>query len=290
MNEQTRIYNDRREIDLLSVLSTDKQKVVLQAETKANVIDTSDSYIRKDIRKGIEQLEHFKNYLERMHGAEVKNFWYSPAVGLPNLSVCFCNPGKCVTEIEISQNQTSDGASLDQAYQGRKYQVCPIRIRGHGCGFFKWEGDLSPDPQCDLDGASSCACGKQPITIEVPLPESKKAKGGPPKRFHVCENNGCNFFRWFDQPQKSKKDQTFGNSCTKHFILKEHIMNQEKQKVWWNENCRMPPGHGDSGKPQIDSLKGRLLTVASMAFTRIPRLLSRDTPDSMLILMRQVLT
>ena len=244
MNEQTRIYNDCREIDLLSVLSTDAQKVVLQAETKANVIDTSDSYIRKDIRKGIEQLEHFKDYLQRMHGAEVKDFRYTPAVALPNLSICFCNPGKCVTEIEISNNQTSDGAALDKAYHGRKYQVCPMRIRGLGCGFFKWDGEVGPDPQCGLGIELSCKCGKPPVTIEVPLPEPRTQNRNP-KRFQVCSDNRCSFFRWFDQHKELKEEQTFGNSCSKHFILKEHIMDQEKQKVWWDENCRIHTGNNE---------------------------------------------
>merc|ERR1719295_1755287 len=64
-------------------------------------------------------------------------------------------------------------------------------------------------------------------------------------------------------------------------------MNQEKQKVWWDENCRKHTVNTGSTKSEIDSLKERLLTVSSMAFTRIPRLLSKDTPDSMLILMRK---
>ena len=334
MNEQTRISNDRREIDLISVSSTEAQKVVLQAETKSAVLDTSDSnikrdskrripvvlqaetksavlntsesYIKRDIKRGIEQLEHFKGYLQRIHGDDVKNFRYSPAVALPNLSICFCNPGKWVKEVEISDNQTSNGASLDP-YHGRKYQVCPRRF---GCGLFRWENNVGPHLQCDLGQESLCKCGAQPITIEVPLQENKKPKKKPedPKRFQVCQYNGCNFFRWLDQPEDPRlsqltsspppannvvEDQTFGNHCSKHFILKEHLINQEKQKVWWDQNCRNHTGNSttelNSTTPQVDSLKKRLLTVSSMAFTRIPRLTSSTlTPNSILILMRQV--
>ena len=307
MNEQTRISNDRREIDLLSVLSTEAQKVVLQAETKSAGLDSG--YINRDITKGIEQLEHFKDYLQRMHGAEVKSFRYSPAVALPNLSICLCNPGKCVTEVTIPDNQTSNGASLDP-YHGRKYQICPTGTRGFGCRFFKWCNNVGPHLQCDLGQESFCKCGAEPIAIEVPVQETKKAKKKPegPKSFQVCQNNACNFFRWLDQPQNPRlsqlhistpsanngmKEQTFGNHCSKHFILQEHILNQEKQKVWWDKNCRNHTGSSttqlNSTKLQIDSLKKRLLTVASMAFTRIPRLTSSTlTPNSILILMRQV--
>ena len=81
--------------------------------------------------------------------------------------------------------------------------------------------------------------------------------------------------------------QYFGHSrCLRQMKCWNGI--SEKQKVWWDENCRNHTGSSTT-QLQIDSLKNRLLTVASMAFTRIPRLTSSTlTPNSILILMRQV--
>ena len=291
IDEQRSIFKDRREIDLLSVLSTDAQKILLQTETKAVNLEANYQVMLKDINKGIVQLGHFKDYLQRMHGTEVNNFWYSPAVALPNLSICLCNPGKRVAEMEISDNQTAD-----QTYHGKKYHICPTKSRGFGCNFFKWDCDVSPWPECDL-GKVICECGNKPITIEVPPPaESKKSKKPvDPQSFQICQHNGCDFFRWNDHTQNHRHpankaakldEQTFGNSCSMHFLIEEHIANKKKRERWWEANCKKHTGNSASPGTQIDSLKKRLLMVSSMVFTRIPRLLCRDTPDSMLILMR----
>ena len=82
--------------------------------------------------------------------------------------------------------------------------------------------------------------------------------------------------------------QYFGHSrCLRQMKCWNGI--SEKQKVWWDENCRNQTGNKKSTTSQTDSLTKRLLTVSSMAFTRIARLTSSTlTPNSILILMRQV--
>ena len=121
-SERHLINKDRREIDLLSVLSSDSGKVVFQAETKSDtrdtsgVANTSDGVLRKDINTALEQLDHFKDYMERIHGPGLRNYWYLPAVALPrpNASqssffryMCFCNTSKPmpVAEIEFTESQ-----------------------------------------------------------------------------------------------------------------------------------------------------------------------------------------
>ena len=63
-SERHLINKDRREIDLLSVLSSDSRRVVFQVETKSDtrdssdVANTSDGVLRKDINIALEQIEH----------------------------------------------------------------------------------------------------------------------------------------------------------------------------------------------------------------------------------------
>ena len=229
-------------------------------------------------------MAHFKDYLQRMHSDEVKNYWFSPTVALPFLSVCHCNYK--VTEATICDDtKVSDGASLHPALLGKSYHVCP----SSGCGFFKWKDDVGAHPGSSLLTAI-CECGLKPITLELAPPKTKKQKREQnPKKFQVCRENGCDFFRWFEPPptpKGSKKGEQLFSYCSKHLILQEHTKDPVKQKLWWKENCEKHLGDKGSAKSQMDFLKRRLLIVSSMAFTRIPGLVSRNTPDSMLILMR----
>ena len=137
-------------------------------------------------------------------------------------------------------------------------------------------------------------------------PKKKKNKNNKlkmdSKKFQVCQKKSCDFFRWLDAGQthscKQESKFFFGTCCSKHFLLKEHIENQQQeQRIWWEANCKEykennpDPDLSSSsaelnGARHTDPLTMRLLTVASMAFTQIPRLLSTDSPDSVLILMR----
>ena len=254
--------------------------------------------------------------------------------------------------IEITESQLEPaGSSLHLAYQGKKYNVCDIRNPGGGCDFLKWDCEKNPrasrDPQSQF-----CDCFLVPITVKVPLkePKRKEKKNKKPRldsrRFQVCPKNVCDFFRWLDSGQTSSCKQDtkdfFGTCCSKHFLLKDHIGNQQEQNHWWEKNCReykansAPDLSGSLSKLTVtytdpflledqtnqqeqnrwwearfrelreivdpspdlsssstrqngahtDPLTLRILTVASMAFTQIPRLLSTDSPDSVLILMR----
>ena len=314
-SEQDLINKDRSEIDLLCVWSKNSQRGAFQAETKSNTQDTGCEVLKKDIKKAVKQLEHFKSYLERMHGPEVQNFWYLPAVALPNIPrslllqrfpnhpFCTCNGGMPVAEIEITESHLEPpGDSLDMVYHGQKYQVCEIRILGRGCSFFKWASPQWASPQSSSDpDRVTCDCCLVPITVKIPLREAKKSKKKArqeSKMFQVCRKRGCNFFRWCDQNpiscQSVTREQKFADFCSKHFLLSDHLTSQQEQTVWWEENTRE---HHENIAVDISdsierlsiitgSLTMRLLTVASMAFTQIPRLISRDAPDSILVLMR----
>ena len=158
IDEQRSIHKDRKEFDHLSFLCTGVQNIVLQTEVKS--VDPEADYrtMYGDINKGIDQLTQCKDYLERMHGSEVKHFWYSPALALSNLVVCLCAPAKKkVAEIRMADSQIEDGVSLDPAYDGKKYHICSLRIRGSGCSFFKWDCDESALPQTDPD-KKDCDC------------------------------------------------------------------------------------------------------------------------------------
>ena len=210
-----------------------------------------------------------------------------------------------VAEIEFTESQLQPvGSSLHQGYQGKKYKVCDIRNPGGGCDFFKWDHDkwASRDPQSQL-----CDCHLVPITVKVPLkePKNKENKNKKPrldsKRFQVCPKGVCGFFRWLDSgqnsPCKTATKYFFGTYCSKHFLLKDHIANQEEQNSWWEKNSREYKENNNPAPDlscsltnlavtSTDPLTLRILTVASMAFTQIPRLLSQHSPDSVLILMR----
>ena len=321
-SEQDLINKDRCEIDLLSVLSTNSQRVVFQAETKSNTQDTSVTVLRKDIKKAEKQLEHLKDYLQRMHGSEVQNSCYLPSVALPNIpksllvrSFCLCNLP--VAEIEISESpfelDPPDAGDLGlrryfavSFYAGKKYQICRIRNKGRGCSFFKWDCDDDPMSSSDSNtGYCECDLAILPMTVTVPPqgPGRQNPRMVETKKFQLCPMNGCDFFRWLDLSQTPPPpsmqnaialEMTLLHSCPKHFIFREHVSKQEKQRLWWEKNTRE---HRDNNILDIsetfgrlfiaaDSLSMRLLTIASMAFTQIPRLLSSEGPDSILVLMR----
>ena len=134
----------------------------------------------------------------------------------------------------------------------------------------------------------------------------------PNRSFH--QNNGCDFFCLNDQAQNQNLSQLNQSlppakkaklgeqaflfkeddeiqyiACSKHFLVEEHIADQEKLKHWWEVNCERQHRENNANasvNPSAHSLKNRLLTVSSMAFTRVPRLLSRENPDSMLLFLR----
>ena len=190
-------------------------------------------------------------------------------------------------------NMNEDDRAGGGWYLGKRYETCASTVQGMGCLFFKWEFKDKPVLQKSTAAGASCLCGAEPLTISVPQRQNEKSA----KRFQVCQAQGkrCEFFSWVDEPQrddqrdsqeiKSQSDETFfKGTCKKHFLFKQHVENATELKDWWKQNCK--PSTGCNVKDKKHILQGRLITTSSMVFTRLPRLLSKLTPDSQLILMR----
>ena len=183
-------------------------------------------------------------------------------------------------------------------YLGKKYETCASTVQRQGCLFFKWDFEDGPVSQTRATVGASCLCGIEPLTISVPQRQKDKCA----KRFQVCQAQGkrCEFFCWVDEPQRldqsdneeSKGAETktfFKGTCKKHFMFKQHVENTTELKEWWKQNFN-PSTTCNVKDKQQDNLRGRLITTSSMVFTRLPRLLSKLTPDSQLILMRYCFT
>ena len=319
--EQWRINNDHREIDLLSILMV--QKIIIQTETKSTAPDKED--VTKDgrVKEAIHQVKFFREYLTRMHGREVNDFVFTPTVAFPNLSTlpspkkrsqCYC---KNVNLEDRSQRNgdsdtraryraatmfTIEEANMNEPNRGRgawyldtKYVTCASTVRGEGCLFFKWGFEDGSVLQKDTAG-ENCLCGIKPLTVSVP----QQRPGKEAKQFQVCQAQGnqrCKFFRWVNEPERDddhKEDTNgqqdlaerktfFKGSCEKHFMFKQHVENATERKEWWKQNCNPST---TSNVMQGETLRGRLIITSSMVFTRLPRLLSKLTPNSQLILMR----
>ena len=195
-----------------------------------------------------------------------------------------------IKEADMKDDDRVRGAS----YLGKKYETCASTVQGEGCLLFKWECEDRPVQQTDTTAAGSyCSCDMEPLTISVRQDRADKS----PKRFQVCgqaQGTKCKFFLWVDEPKRDEhhrnngrrdipeKKTFFNNSCEKHFMFKQQVDNATERKEWWKQNYN--PSTANNVMDNI--LRRRLITTSSMVFTRIPRLLSKLTPDSQLILMR----
>ena len=209
---------------------------------------------------------------------------------------------KAATVFTVEEaNMNEHDREMGAWYLGKRYETCASTVSGKGCLFFKWDFEDRPVPQTDTSpGALNCLCGIEPLTIRVPQHRADKKA----KQFQVCQaqDTRCNFFLWVNEPERddhhSAKQETngqqdlaekktfFKGSCPKHFIFKQHVENTTELKEWWKQNYKQPTACTVKDKKQDDILRGRLITTSSMVFTRLPRLLSKLTPDSQLILMR----
>jgi len=247
--EKWRINNDRREIDLLSIiLSTE---TILQMETKSA---SESPAVKEALNKGIRQMTFLKKYLQRIHGNLLNNYWFLPALALPNKTLHHkCYHSKFVAQLEVKAVDLSIGRDANDNCNGstvvqgntvpkgdnKKYQICSRTAKGIGaCGFFKWSDEA--DPLYHDDTASTCKCGSEPITITVPLQEKEPSKGTqkttkekklPEKRmFQVCRNNQCSFFCWKDESHQEKQNDVPEpkhpvevlsiNACKNHIMVK----------------------------------------------------------------------
>ena len=202
-----------------------------------------------------------------------------------------------IKEADMNELDRARGAS----YLGKEYVTCASTVQGEGCLFFKWDCEDRPVSQTDTTAGANCPCGVEPLTISVPQLQKYKSA----KRFQVCQaqDKKCKFFLWVNEPKRDglhcKKQETNGQTteaklttffkgssekgtCKKHFMFKQHIENATECQEWWKENYN--PSTTSNARDNI--LRRRLITTSSMVFTRIPRLLSKLTPDSQLILMR----
>ena len=73
-------------------------------------------------------------------------------------------------------------------------------------------------------------------------------------------------------------------SCKKHFMFKQHIEHEIERKKWWAEILKEHTA--DSSSEKYDTLRSRLIITTSMLITKLPRLLSRSSSDSQLIMLR----
>ena len=197
-----------------------------------------------------------------------------------------------------------DDRTRGALYLGKKYETCASTVQGEGCLFFKWECEDRPVMQTDMTAGANCSCGVEPLTISVPQLQKDKSA----KRFQVCQaqDKKCEFFLWVDEPKRDgrhcKNQETNGQTieaeqktffkgssekgtCKKHFMFKQQVENTTEREEWWKENYN-PSTVSNVKVKQDEILRRRLITTLSMVFTRIPRLLSKLTPDSQLILMR----
>ena len=298
--DKWRINNDNHEVDLVSILCV--PEAILQTETKSSKKETKTKQRR--VAEGIKQVEFFKEYLIRMHGSAVNNVVFTPIIAFPNLktlpskSQCYCRNSlerllrrgaeyKSASTFAVNKDDQARGAWCSD----KLYAACPSTIQGEGCLFFKWEDEYSPSLQTANTGSNSCSCDREPLTIRVPQPRPNAAA----KRFQVCKDNQCDYFAWVDEPDREGNQQIIDEaqrgsvsvfndgSCKRHFMFAQHTENETERNEWWTKNCPQPTANNAS-----DTLRNRLIITSSMVFTRIPRLLSRLTPNSQLILMRYI--
>ena len=205
-----------------------------------------------------------------------------------------------IEEADMKKDDRARGAP----YLGKKYETCASTVQGEGCLFFKWDCEDRPVLQTDTTAGSNCSCGMEPLTISVRQHQKDKIA----KRFQVCQaqDKKCEFFLWVNEPKRDcrhcKNQETNGQTieaeqktffkgssekgtCKKHFMFKQHVENTTEREEWWKENYN-PSTVSNVKVKQDEILRRRLITTSSMVFTRIPRLLSKLTPDSQLILMR----
>ena len=304
--EKWRINYYHREMDLVSLLMI--RNVVIQTETKASDEKTAN----KTINKAIEQLEFFREYLLRIHASAISDVSFVPTIAFPNLrklpsakSQCYChneNTGEhevCAL-YAVSGKQKMTGSLW---CHGKKYEVCASTAQGEGCLFFKWLDEDQPVQQTpdSSTGATCCLCAEEPVIFSVPqkaLLDSKKQKYKKPKSFKVCkaQNQQCAFFCWVDEPlrldstENGLQDEAHvkfafkGSFCKKHFIYKQHVEDKTKLEEWWKRVCTGPAAN--PANDNKDTLRSRLIITSSMVFTRLPRILSKLTSESQLVMMR----
>ena len=297
--EETLIQKDSRSIDMVSVLSA--PTAIIQTEVRMNKDGDSQTILRRDIKKAECQIQFFKDYLTRIHGSAVSSFAFIPIIAFPNLQTLPSGPELCycANQMPVARFELSESAGVTKAgCLGKKYSTCNVALQGKGCLYFKWEDEDKPAQQSTTTESTHCFCGNEPLGFSVPLQQRRKGKGGTPgqhnpKQFQVCRFNGCEFFCWINEPERGKYQMRVDaqsrsvfkdGSCKKHFMFKQHIEHEIERKKWWAEILKEHTA--DSSSEKYDTLRSRLIITTSMLITKLPRLLSRSSSDSQLILLR----
>ena len=296
--EEWRISNNRREIDLLSVVDTGHAGPnVLQVETKRSSSENEQS-LAED---ALNQVKWFKEYLERTHGANLNNASFALAVALPMKSptpYCHCQ-GNSRSVFAEKYEVTEDGKN-----KGRNYHACCRRGNGSGaCGFFQWVGaDTSLQHEDNLLHDNSCS-QDSPVEITAPAhtQHSRKAGSKPndPRKFELCPNEPsaqCRFLRWVGEsipvsnlPDCTGHKEAMFRKFRDHFLMEEDLKNDEESKkklsLWWSKHG--PGNNGPEGtNGPARTLVKNLITLSAMVITKLPRFVSSMNPDSQMILMR----
>ena len=298
--EKWRINNHHREIDLVSVLNN--PKAIIQTETKSSEKTTGDKTKMKRTREAIEQLKFFKDYLTRIHASAAEDFIFIPTIAFPKLrmlpqvkSQCYCqNENTGQYRAAAFFKVTEDPHAVGTWFLNKGYETCASTVQGEGCLFFKWHGEDRPS-QPTLTVASTepsnCLCDRE--TVMICVPQNRPNQIG--KTFKVCpaQDKPCEFFAWIDEAERDtnalQRKTVFKDSlCKKHFVFKQHVNDASEFLEWWNQICTQSQNTQNATGNNQYALRDRLIVTASMVFTRLPRLLSRMTSDSQLILMRYI--
>ena len=291
--EKWLISNNRREIDLVSVIS---DRNVLHVETKSAPKNESDA-----VSKGTKQLEWFKCHMERTHGEYLKGVTYIPTIAMPNSTptlTLFCYCKKPVQTLVVQEGGIN---------HGRKYEVCCKNGKGtSACQFFKWsdssnyllhDSHLIHDPNCS---------STEPVKVTAPEQTSKKGKSKAkkekkePRQFLICpleEHMQCKYFKWVDEadmdlvqnnlPAPKYRDTIIQNSAN-HILLKKHFDNEALLHQWLKDNIidKSRDLSTKSEDSDTSDLTRRLVTLSAMVFTKMAHYLSHLTTDSQMILLR----
>ena len=286
--EAWRLSNNRREVDLISVIPNTKTgPTLLQVETKSAA---NKSAVNKATKAGVKQLQWFKKQSERTHTSYLRGIRYVGAIALPNSSPMLQHKCYCDLPVEVEKVH-EPGNNHD-----REYRVCQKSGKGlaansfgetnTACEFFSWV-------QCSTllvhNPAGNC-CTSQPDNVTSQKPVEKRE----PRQFQVCSgqpDQQCEFFRWLEDtaarptpvaPIPIHKEGTF---CGEHFLLKPHLEGIADLDTWWKKLNIHESKNAGSSPMSASDLRRRLIALSSMVFSRLPRLLSVMSADSQMILL-----
>ena len=238
--EQWRISNDRREIDLVSIV--DSRNLIIQTETKSAKPGTSVQVRQEAINKAIDQVKFFQGYLKRMHGCEAKKFQFIPILAFPNLSKayhCFCTranpPEGLISEVQngylpidhvdVEHNIQPDNEEVDI----NKLQIIATNSRKRNC--HSQIGEVSDiegkKPKVQLDAMYKRVATQ--VIEEGHIDEHNQAvvqngdhdckdKGNPYVgcKYQTCaarvKGQGCLFFKW-DWEERPGPQQNSSSAC-----------------------------------------------------------------------------